>query len=424
MDRLRAAPGAEIVLAAVAGEPGVLRGRRRGARRAARAATRASSTSWSRATRSPSRGAPPSARRRADRPRALRHRDRAHRRVRVRPRERAPRALRAAGRAARRRARRDDRGGPGAPRLHASTRSPSARRRRATRVAGRARGPRRRRPARPARRARSSTTRRGCCGSSATPPGSGFAPEPDTAALIDPALLATVTGDRAGRRAAAAAARAAAAALRAARALRARAGAARRAASRSTGWPSAPAPACSRSPPAARRSRARSSRARLDAARVPGARARRRGRRGGRRSSALRGSLDGGDADAVARCCAASAPETRRSCSPRPASAGARRWLDDLRHRRLAITGDDLLAAGLNGPAVGRALARATAALLDGRGAATARRSCARHGATSRCVRCPRRSAGRTTRSSPTCRTPAPSSRPAAAASRAGRSRR
>ena len=44
----------------------------------------------------------------------------------------------------------------------------------------------------------------------------------------------------------------------------------------------------------------------------------------------------------------------------------ARRWLEDLRHRRLEITGDDLLAAGLEGPAIGRALDAATAAMLDG----------------------------------------------------------
>jgi tRNA nucleotidyltransferase (CCA-adding enzyme) len=49
-----------------------------------------------------------------------------------------------------------------------------------------------------------------------------------------------------------------------------------------------------------------------------------------------------------------------------PAAAGARRWLDDVRHRRLAITGDDLVAAGLSGPAVGAALERATVAMLDG----------------------------------------------------------
>jgi hypothetical protein len=44
----------------------------------------------------------------------------------------------------------------------------------------------------------------------------------------------------------------------------------------------------------------------------------------------------------------------------------ARRWLADVRHRRLSITGDDLVAAGLRGPAVGAALERAMRALLRG----------------------------------------------------------
>jgi tRNA nucleotidyltransferase (CCA-adding enzyme) len=47
--------------------------------------------------------------------------------------------------------------------------------------------------------------------------------------------------------------------------------------------------------------------------------------------------------------------------------AAARRWLDDLRHRRLAIDGNDLVAAGLQGPAVGAGLAAAMEAMLDGR---------------------------------------------------------
>jgi tRNA nucleotidyltransferase (CCA-adding enzyme) len=48
------------------------------------------------------------------------------------------------------------------------------------------------------------------------------------------------------------------------------------------------------------------------------------------------------------------------------AEAAARRWLDDVRHRRLAITGDDLVAAGRSGVAVGAALRAATEAMLAG----------------------------------------------------------
>jgi tRNA nucleotidyltransferase (CCA-adding enzyme) len=45
---------------------------------------------------------------------------------------------------------------------------------------------------------------------------------------------------------------------------------------------------------------------------------------------------------------------------------GAKRWLDHVRHRRLAINGTDLVAAGLSGAAVGEGLERATLAMLDG----------------------------------------------------------
>ena len=48
------------------------------------------------------------------------------------------------------------------------------------------------------------------------------------------------------------------------------------------------------------------------------------------------------------------------------AALAARRWLDDVRHRRLAITGDDIVAAGLSGPAVGQALDAAMVAMLRG----------------------------------------------------------
>jgi tRNA nucleotidyltransferase (CCA-adding enzyme) len=44
----------------------------------------------------------------------------------------------------------------------------------------------------------------------------------------------------------------------------------------------------------------------------------------------------------------------------------ATRWLTDIRHRRLAITGDDFVAAGLTGPAVGDALEAAQLAALAG----------------------------------------------------------
>ena len=48
------------------------------------------------------------------------------------------------------------------------------------------------------------------------------------------------------------------------------------------------------------------------------------------------------------------------------AEQAARRWLDAVRHRRLAITGDDFVAAGLSGPAVGAALEAAQLAMLAG----------------------------------------------------------
>jgi tRNA nucleotidyltransferase (CCA-adding enzyme) len=47
-------------------------------------------------------------------------------------------------------------------------------------------------------------------------------------------------------------------------------------------------------------------------------------------------------------------------------AGAARHWLEDVRHRRLAITGDDLVAAGLQGPALGAALERAMLAMLRG----------------------------------------------------------
>jgi hypothetical protein len=42
------------------------------------------------------------------------------------------------------------------------------------------------------------------------------------------------------------------------------------------------------------------------------------------------------------------------------------RYANDDRHRRPPVSGDDLVAAGLAGASVGRALARIRAAFLDG----------------------------------------------------------
>jgi hypothetical protein len=60
------------------------------------------------------------------------------------------------------------------------------------------------------------------------------------------------------------------------------------------------------------------------------------------------------------------APETVALAGGLGARAAARTWLDEVRRVQLAIDGDDLIAAGLSGPAVGRALEAAMAAALDG----------------------------------------------------------
>jgi tRNA nucleotidyltransferase (CCA-adding enzyme) len=60
-------------------------------------------------------------------------------------------------------------------------------------------------------------------------------------------------------------------------------------------------------------------------------------------------------------------PEAAAVAGARGDPEAARRWLADVRHRRLAIDGNDLVAAGLSGPAVGEALDRATVAMLEGR---------------------------------------------------------
>ncbi len=84
----------------------------------------------------------------------------------------------------------------------------------------------------------------------------------------------------------------------------------------------------------------------------------------GPRLAALRGT----DAD-LWRALRREAPETVAVAGALGAEEAAARWLGDVRHRKLAIDGNDLVAAGLSGPAVGAALAAATEAMLDGRAA-------------------------------------------------------
>jgi tRNA nucleotidyltransferase (CCA-adding enzyme) len=60
-------------------------------------------------------------------------------------------------------------------------------------------------------------------------------------------------------------------------------------------------------------------------------------------------------------------PEAVAVAGARGPERAARRWLEEMRHLRLAISGDDLLAEGLSGPAVGTALDAAWRALLEGR---------------------------------------------------------
>ena len=79
----------------------------------------------------------------------------------------------------------------------------------------------------------------------------------------------------------------------------------------------------------------------------------------------LHGSLDVGDAE-LWRLLRRERVETVKLLAA-AGERGAQRWLDHVRHRKLSITGDDLVAAGLTGPAVGEALSRAMVAMLDGR---------------------------------------------------------
>ncbi len=79
----------------------------------------------------------------------------------------------------------------------------------------------------------------------------------------------------------------------------------------------------------------------------------------------LRGQSLGGAAPAVAARAFDGAPPEAVAALGTPEAA---RWLRSDRHRRLAITGDDLLAAGVpRGPQIGARLLTARDALLDGR---------------------------------------------------------
>ena len=82
-----------------------------------------------------------------------------------------------------------------------------------------------------------------------------------------------------------------------------------------------------------------------------------------RSPSQLRRSVRGEPLEAIAL--AAAMDELQ---PPAPAASAARRWLDELRHVRLQVTGDDLLSAGVApGPEVGRLLDALLDMVLDGK---------------------------------------------------------
>jgi tRNA nucleotidyltransferase (CCA-adding enzyme) len=69
----------------------------------------------------------------------------------------------------------------------------------------------------------------------------------------------------------------------------------------------------------------------------------------------------------IARAVGSSGMETVALASGLGAPAQSRRWLEDLRHRRLEVTGGDLIDRGMaEGPRVGEALQLARDALMDG----------------------------------------------------------
>jgi tRNA nucleotidyltransferase (CCA-adding enzyme) len=79
----------------------------------------------------------------------------------------------------------------------------------------------------------------------------------------------------------------------------------------------------------------------------------------------LHGHLDGSDAE-VWRLLRRERLETVQLLAA-GGDEGAQRFLNRIRHRKLSISGDDLVAQGLKGAQVGEGLARAMEALLDGR---------------------------------------------------------
>ena len=275
------------------------------------------------------------------------------------------------------RAGRDDRGGPGAPRLHRQ-RDGGEPGRRAPHDAGRARartsthGVLRVLHDRSLRRRPDADAAAGALRGAA-----GLRGRPATReALIDPALLDTVTGDRAGNELRLLL-REPPRGARAARPLRAGPGAARRATSPSTGSPSAPGRGCSPlaasctgvAPRSARRPpqppRFREAGPRCDRGR--GGRLRAPSRSLGRLATPTCGAF-----------CAASAsrPSSCSAARRRRGRAGAG-WTS-IRHRKLSISGDDLVAAGLTGRAGGRGAGAARWSRCSTAARRTARASCAR----------------------------------------------
>ncbi|HVL95515.1 MAG TPA: hypothetical protein VM266_06600 [Solirubrobacteraceae bacterium] len=83
-----------------------------------------------------------------------------------------------------------------------------------------------------------------------------------------------------------------------------------------------------------------------------------------RLAAALEAARTPADVAAVAR---AAPPEALAVAAALGPAEPVRRWLAEWRHVRLRISGDDLVAAGLRGPAVGAGLRAALAAVLDGR---------------------------------------------------------